>query len=167
MRVLLLGLLATFFMAHDSHLQSNKKGEQFNISSELKLLSNGKKYMFSYRSNYLGYPTNWVKANETCAELNLHLATFHDETDLKAVWAETQTFLPLFGWWVSAKKDVDFLWHDGTKLKLDSPLWREEKVEKGHDCVYVSSFGKGKLNSNPCETNFFFICEQPDTVCRE
>ncbi|XP_059470836.1 C-type lectin domain family 4 member D-like [Neocloeon triangulifer] len=127
-------------------------------SSNLTTLSNGKKYSFiqSYE--------NWNSANETCAEMGLHLATLRDTKDAQVVAAEALKIETGPNWLVSARKsEGDFRWHDGTKLELNSTLWWG-RAAKTHDCVYFYNWEAGKLNSYPCFFRFYVICELP-TEC--
>ncbi|XP_059474243.1 uncharacterized protein LOC132195942 isoform X2 [Neocloeon triangulifer] len=130
-------------------------------SSNLTLLSNGKKYFFSYPIR-----AQWASAKELCTEKGLHLATITDQNDAQVVAAEGKRIVSNKGWWVSANaiesgSGKDFQWHDGTQLRLDSPLWTDNG-DKTKDCVRIFDWSDGKLDGFECTNYHHFICEMPN-----
>ncbi|XP_059474363.1 uncharacterized protein LOC132196015 isoform X2 [Neocloeon triangulifer] len=130
-------------------------------SSNLKLLLNGKMYLFSHQNK-----GNWNYANEICTEKNLHLAIIRNQKDAQEVVAEAKRIISSHSWWVSAKNQgsggrKDFRWNDETKLELDSPLWWDE-ADKTQNCVRIYDWPNGKLNSLECTDFRPFICELPN-----
>ncbi|XP_059470806.1 hepatic lectin-like [Neocloeon triangulifer] len=125
-------------------------------SANLKTLSNGKKYSFLHVT-----AVNWTLANETCTNLGLNLATIRDQNEAEVVAEEAQRTNYHNGWWVLARNSgEDFHWQDGTKLELDSPLWKDG-ADKSQDCVRIYNWNGGKLDSLSCAELRFFICELP------
>ncbi|XP_059470701.1 C-type lectin domain family 1 member B-like isoform X2 [Neocloeon triangulifer] len=149
---------------NDLAKQTNKQFEDVNSfvrcapDSLLTALPNGKKYLFSHSSS-----VEWKEANETCTKQGLLLATIKDEDDASVIASVGRRISPHRGWWVSAKNSggekKDFRWRDGSKLELDSPLWARD-VDKADDCVRIHN----KLDSLPCDSHWYFICELP-TEC--
>ncbi|XP_059470735.1 C-type lectin domain family 4 member G-like isoform X2 [Neocloeon triangulifer] len=108
---------------------------------------------------------NWTSANEICNKNCLNLATIRDLNEAQLVAAEAQRIKKGYAWWVSAKNlgrgsEKDFLWRDGTKLELDSPMW-VENGDKTQDCVRIHNWTNGKLQGYPCNSDQPFICELP------
>ncbi|XP_059471008.1 uncharacterized protein LOC132194001 [Neocloeon triangulifer] len=128
-------------------------------SSNLTLLSNGKKYSFHQTKK------NWTSANEFCSKNGLNLATITDLNDAHVVAAQGRRIISGQAWWVSAKNEgrgseMDFRWLDGTRLELDSLLWWDG-ANKTNDCVIINNWTGGKLWSDPCINPRFFICKLP------
>ncbi|XP_059471002.1 C-type lectin domain family 4 member F-like [Neocloeon triangulifer] len=126
--------------------------------SNLTVLSNGKIYSFHQTL------ANWSSANETCNKKGLHFATITDLNEATLVAAEAQR-INVYYWLVSAKNQAsgsakDFRWRDGSKLELDSPLWKED-ADKTEDCVRTYNWTNRKLYSYPCNSDLPFICELP------
>ncbi|XP_059488989.1 C-type lectin domain family 4 member F-like [Neocloeon triangulifer] len=136
--------------------------------ANLTMLSNGK--MYSFHQIY----ENWNAANESCNKMGLHLATIKDQKDAQVVAEEGQKFGKWEVWWVSAKNSGiegrrDFRWHDGTKLEMDSPLWKAG-ADKTEDCVFIFNYGNNdhcpnskKLHTYLCNYVYYFICELPSS----
>ncbi|XP_059476706.1 uncharacterized protein LOC132197433 isoform X1 [Neocloeon triangulifer] len=130
--------------------------------TNLKELSNGKKYFFSDSSK-----VNWTSANKKCKGMGLHLATLTDKADLDTIHAEAIKTIKRQNefWWLSAKNygigdRLNFHWHDGSELQESSTLWRDE-ADKLKGCVYFWSGNEKKLNGLNCNENRYFICELP------
>ncbi|XP_059471003.1 C-type lectin domain family 4 member F-like [Neocloeon triangulifer] len=143
-----------------SNLESEKNQTSCSALAQaenLKLLSNGKKYYF--HPSY----ANWTFANETCSKKGLHLASIKDQNDAQVVAAEAYKIDPTDAWFVSAKiraSEKDLRWQDGTKLDLDSHLWKDG-ADKSKDCVWIFNWPKGKLSSATCSHRQPFICQLP------
>ncbi|XP_059488580.1 killer cell lectin-like receptor subfamily B member 1A [Neocloeon triangulifer] len=129
-------------------------------SNELSALSNGKKYLFSYSARY-----SWKEANEICANKGLHLVTLQDLDELRLLRTEATRLQPGQSWWVSAKKDAgqtDFTWLNGTKLGLDSNLWKEGADTKYEYVYFYSGDGDlGNLDTTPSDDVNYIVCQLP------
>ncbi|XP_059470859.1 uncharacterized protein LOC132193922 [Neocloeon triangulifer] len=146
--------LVALRLDHFKQLNEPKKKCPPADSINLKTLSNGKKYFFNSTA------VNWSRANELCDKQGLHLVKIKDLHDTQ-IWMTELSY----AWWVSVKNqgtggEKDFRWRDGTKLDLNSPLWWEN-ADKTHDCVYINTWRKGKLNSHPCYGTSYTVCELP------
>ncbi|XP_059479057.1 C-type lectin domain family 4 member K-like [Neocloeon triangulifer] len=148
----------------ERHLQYFLANCNVALSANLKALTNGKKY--SFHSTVI----EWANARDSCAKQGLHLASIGDQSDAEALWAATQNVSPNTYWWVSAKNagswtKKNFRWHDGTKLEMDSPLWKAE-AQKTADCVVAANWGNGtlKVEARPCINDYYYICQLP-TEC--
>ncbi|XP_059476223.1 uncharacterized protein LOC132197148 [Neocloeon triangulifer] len=136
-------------------------------AAKLTQLANGKKYFFSdYDYNH----ENWNVANETCANMGLHLATVRNQADLNALRAGTKqrrTFNRK-NWWLSAKnygggrEKYNIRWHDGSELEQNSPLWSAGARKK--DCVVFQTDSNILMSGYHCSSYHYFICELP-TEC--
>ncbi|XP_059471007.1 uncharacterized protein LOC132194000 isoform X2 [Neocloeon triangulifer] len=126
-------------------------------SASLKTLSNGKKYHFNKTA------ITWAGANETCSQMGLHMATITNLTDAQVILEEGEKSFGGHNWWTSATNQAsekDFRWHDGTKLDLDSSLWRVN-ADKTEDCVYIADWVNGKLSTWLCSGKSNLLCELP------
>ncbi|XP_059471043.1 C-type lectin domain family 7 member A-like [Neocloeon triangulifer] len=127
-------------------------------SSSLTELTNGKKYLFIKSHG------NWTESRDKCAELGLHLAVLKDRKDLKVLERKVNQFTD-FSWWVSAKDEgsdgqLDFRWHDGSKLEQNSNFW-DEGTNKTLGCVELRAMGN-KLSGKKCSYKYGnSVCELP------
>ncbi|XP_059489691.1 uncharacterized protein LOC132204862 isoform X2 [Neocloeon triangulifer] len=132
--------------------------------STMTTATNGKKYFFSYPTEAF-----WAVANESCAERGLLLATVSNQIDLDAVHQKAREIKRGDEWWVSAKNlggesQLDYRWHDGSKLEQSSALWANGTV-KNRGCVEIRTYEFSKLYSASCSTEkSHYICELP-TEC--
>ncbi|XP_059470858.1 uncharacterized protein LOC132193920 [Neocloeon triangulifer] len=131
-------------------------------SANLVTLRNKKQYFFS-----AGIREGLSKANQTCTEMGLHLATLHNQQDADLVADHSSNFESQ-GWFLSGRKIVskegqkEYRWRDGSELLLNSTMWNSNANRDGN-CVYIKDWANGRLaTSNYCEeVKFDFVCELP------
>ncbi|XP_059488488.1 uncharacterized protein LOC132204176 isoform X2 [Neocloeon triangulifer] len=134
-------------------------------SSIFNVLSNGKKYIFSFPVK-----VTWSVANKSCDVMGLHLATLRNQNDLDAVYDKIrETYGKRLQWWVSGYNfagdgNFDFRWHDGTYLDENSDLWMMDTKKKGNCVDLWTGNDVNKLYAGICHQPRYFICELP-TYC--
>ncbi|CAB3385167.1 Hypothetical predicted protein [Cloeon dipterum] len=131
--------------------------------SNLTVLPNGKKYLFSNETR-----VTWYEAKVLCEMQKLHLASPKTQQDLTTVHRKARelTFVP---WWLSASdarsNPGQFFWHDGTSLSTNSLLWSEGEPSdygQGNEaCVWIRSNASDKLEGSKCSSYYHYICELP------
>ncbi|XP_059471015.1 C-type lectin domain family 4 member F-like [Neocloeon triangulifer] len=144
----------------DRHFQSFMANcNVARLATNVVTLSNGKNYYFDTNAK------TWAGAKDFCTQKGLQLASIADENDVKVVGALGHNL------WVSAKSEGSgsqkvFRWQDGTKLELNSSLWKED-ADKTQECVRIYNWSGGTLNSHSCTDLRPFICQMPSECVSE
>ncbi|XP_059474761.1 uncharacterized protein LOC132196260 [Neocloeon triangulifer] len=130
-------------------------------SASLTQLSNGKQYLF------LTTGGNWTQVRDRCAEKGLQMITLKNMNDHNLVWQKIKELLGESYYWVSARNtgnsgQMDYRWHDGSKLELNSDLWKDN-ANKTLGCVEMKyGSNNGKLSGETCNySGSKSVCELP------